>query len=317
MKKEIEDVLAEDLQTDPDFKTVRCYVRITARAVHERLLKKPPCTAEVFCRRTLHNVLDRLGYTLKKVLKTKPLRKVPETDAIFANVALRHEEAKANPAILRLSIDTKAKVKIGNLSRGGYCRALHTLSAEDHDQHWDATLVPLGIYEVNTEQVSIFFGNSLQTSDFITEGLEQWWLLRKDKLGHHEQIMIDLDNGQSSAGNTRRFVRQMVAFAKTINMPVQLVYYPPYHSKYNKVERVWAVLENYWRGLILDTVDNTLKIAGQMTWKGVQPIVRLIDKVYQKGLPVPSKRELKELHRFIRRHDTLKKWDIHFSPVPV
>ena len=67
-------------------------------------------------------MLNRLGYTLKKVLKTKPLRKIPETDAIFENVAKRHQQAHRDPGILRISIDTKAKVKIGNLSRGGYSR---------------------------------------------------------------------------------------------------------------------------------------------------------------------------------------------------
>ena len=60
-------------------------------------------------------------------------------------------------------------------------------------------------------------------------------------------------------------MNRLVDFAKTINHPIQLVYYPPYHSKYNPVERVWAALENYWKPLILDSVDNTIKIAQQMT----------------------------------------------------
>ena len=72
----------------------------------------------------------------------------------------------------------------------------------------------------------------------------------------------------------------MVEFAKKINIPIQLVYYPPYHSKYNPIERVWAALEQYWNGLILDTVPNTLRIAAQMTWKGINPIVNFLDKVY-------------------------------------
>ena len=45
--------------------------------------------------------------------------KIPETEAIFSNVSLQHALAQSNPRILRISIDTKAKVKIGNLSRGG------------------------------------------------------------------------------------------------------------------------------------------------------------------------------------------------------
>lgn len=262
-------------------------------------------------------MLNRLGYTLKKVLKIKPLRKIPETDAIFDNVAKRHRQATRDAGILRISIDTKAKVRVGNLSRGGYSRMRLAPKAEDHDQQWDATLVPFGIYELNTDQVTILFGNSLETSDFIVDGLEQWWDLRKAKLDPYEKIMIDLDNGKALAGNTKRFIKRLVAFAKMINKPIHLVYYPPYHSKYNAVERVWAALENYWRGLILDTIPNTLKIAAQMTWKGVHPIIRFIDKVYHKGLPVPTKEELNELQQFVVRHPELKKWDVQISPVPI
>jgi hypothetical protein len=31
-------------------------------------------------------VLNRMGYRLRKVLKAKPQKKIPETDAIFANI---------------------------------------------------------------------------------------------------------------------------------------------------------------------------------------------------------------------------------------
>jgi hypothetical protein len=52
------------------------------------------------------------------------LKKIPQTDAIFENVWRENQTADENPRSLRLSIDTKAKVKIGNLSRGGKGRGL-------------------------------------------------------------------------------------------------------------------------------------------------------------------------------------------------
>ncbi|HIE01648.1 MAG TPA: hypothetical protein EYP59_15380 [Thiotrichaceae bacterium] len=42
-----------------------------------------------------------------------------------------------------------------------------------------------------------------------------------------------------------------------------LAYYPPYHSKYNPVERVWGVLENYWKGDILDDLRNSQTICSK------------------------------------------------------
>ena len=65
----------------------------------------------------------RFGFRLRRVQKTKPVKKIKETDAIFANVARANRKADEDPACLRISIDSKAKVKIGAFSRGGRSRA--------------------------------------------------------------------------------------------------------------------------------------------------------------------------------------------------
>lgn len=269
--------------------------------------------ATCFCERSINNILNRLGYYLKKVLKTKPLKKIPQTDAIFENVASKHALAQANPRILRISMDVKAKVKIGNLSRGGYSRTLNAPRVDDHDQKWDAVLVPLGIKEINTDDLYFIFGNSKETSDFTLDALELWWSLRQFNANDYDLLMIDLDNGKPMASNTKLFIKRIVAFAKKINLPIQLVYYPPYHSKYNPIERVWAALENYWKPLVLDTVDNTLDIAQKMTYNGINPIVQFIDKVYQKGVKVAYK-EFKELENFVIRNPDLPLWDVLILP---
>ncbi len=90
----------------------------------------------------------------------KPQKKIPETDAIFEHVAQANRAADANPTVLRLSIDSKARVKIGNLSRGGQARTLEANQADDHDDHWDAVLVPFGILDVADSQLSISLINA-------------------------------------------------------------------------------------------------------------------------------------------------------------
>ena len=266
-----------------------------------------------FCERSINNILNRLGYYLKKVLKTKPLKKIAETDAIFENVAQKHALAQNNPRILRISIDVKAKVKIGNLSRGGYSRAINAPKTDDHDQHWTDVLVPFGIKEFNTDDLYIIFGNSKETSDFILDALELWWSLRQFNPSDYDLIMIDMDNGKSVASNTKLFLRRIVAFAAKIQLPIQLVYYPPYHSKYNAIERVWAALENYWKPLVLDTVNHTIEIAKKMTYKGINPIVDFIDKIYHSGVKVANK-EFKELQDFVIRNPNLRLWDVLILP---
>ena len=73
------------------------------------------------------------------------MKKIPETDAIFENVLKENQASDQDVNSLRISIDSKAKVKIGNLSRGGKSRTIEPKSADDHDTEWQAVLVPFGI----------------------------------------------------------------------------------------------------------------------------------------------------------------------------
>lgn len=63
--------------------------------------------------RTRSHILNRLGYCLKRVPKTKPFKKIPEVGELFDNVEKINKEADSNPKTLRVSIDIKAAVKIG------------------------------------------------------------------------------------------------------------------------------------------------------------------------------------------------------------
>ncbi|MBW4695567.1 MAG: hypothetical protein KME27_27775 [Lyngbya sp. HA4199-MV5] len=72
------------------------------------------------------------------------------TDAIFAHVFRANQASDDNPKSLRLSIDTKAKVTIGHLSRGGKARTLEAKQADDHDTEWQSALVPFGIGDSNS-----------------------------------------------------------------------------------------------------------------------------------------------------------------------
>jgi hypothetical protein len=67
----------------------------------------------------MRDILNRMGYRLKRIQKAKPLKKTAQTDAIFANVHAVQEEIKNDPTTLGISVDTKAKVNEGDYSRGG------------------------------------------------------------------------------------------------------------------------------------------------------------------------------------------------------
>ena len=243
----------------------------------------------------------------------KPQKKLPETDAIFENVADANQVADADPNTLRLSIDSKAKVKIGNLSRGGKARALEAKKADDHDDHWEAVLVPFGILDVGNDQLAIYFGQSSETSDFIVDCLEAWWDDYQEYYPDINSLAIDLDGGSAVRSNRTQFIKRMVQFVETTKLSVHLIYYPPYHSKYNPIERCWAALENYWNGAILSSVEAALQWASNMTWNGFEPVVHLVEGIYEKNITVP-KDELEPYEQRWQRSEDLPKWDVTIVP---
>lgn len=241
------------------------------------------------------------------------MKKIPQTDAIFENVFRENQASDANSCSLRLSIDTKARVKIGNLSRGGKARTLEAKQADDHDTEWQAVLVPFGILNTHTDQLSIYFGQSAETSDFIVDCLSCWWQEHQHQYSQLQEWVIDLDGGSATRSDRTQWIKRMVELSQAIGLKIRLIYYPPYHSKYNPIERCWAALENYWNGAILESVEVALQWAGKMTWKGIKPIVHRVTTTYQTGIKVLSD-ELEQYTPFWQRSETLPKWDITIVP---
>src|SRR5215510_13013376 len=104
-------------------------------------------------------------------------------------------------------------------------------------------------------------------------------------------------------------MRRMVDFAHHTGLTVRLLYYPPYHSNYNPIERCWGILELHWNGTKLVDVETMLAWAKSMTWKGFHPIVELSRTVYQKGVTL-SKRAMHAVEARLARLSELPKWNI-------
>ena len=84
-------------------------------------------------------------------------------------------------------------------------------------------------------------------------------------------------------------MKRLTDFTDIFQTSIALAYYPPYHSKYNPVERVWGVLEQHWNGSLLDSCETVLKFAQTMTYKGQQPTVKFIKRVYPTGVKLTTK----------------------------
>jgi hypothetical protein len=130
---------------------------------------------------------------------------------------------------------------------------------------------------------------------------------------HIEEVVIDTDGGPETNGRRTRFLDRMVAFACATGLRLRLVYYPPYHSKYNPIERVWAALEKHWNATLLSDLDTVVAWAGTMRWQGRQPVVARSTTVYQKGVRV-RKAAMREIESFITRNPLLPNWDLLIDP---
>jgi hypothetical protein len=184
------------------------------------------------------------------------------------------------------------------------------VKAWDHDPPATKKLAPLGIVVLATGMLTLFFG-SQETSDFWGDGLQRWWGMVRGQYAHVRQLVIYLDNGPNNSGTRTQFLKRMIEFADSSGLTIRLVYYPPYHSKYNPIERCWSALERKWNGVLLPNLKVVLQCARRMFWKGQHPTVKRLDGDYPDGVCIPRTVKAKrELEGRLERSATLQKYDI-------
>jgi transposase len=145
--------------------------------------------------------------------------------------------------------------------------------------------------------------------------LEDFWLSQRDRFPQVKTLLLNLDNGPDNHSRRTQFMKRITDFADTFQVTMDLAYYPPYHSKYNPIERVWGVLEQHWNGGLLDTCETVLKFAQTMIYKGQQPVVKFVKQVYHTGVKLTQKEMTKLEKRFDRLHG-LSKWFVRIAPTP-
>ena len=140
----------------------------------------------------------------------------------------------------------------------------------------------------------------------MIDALQDLWPRIKRQVNPHT-IVINADNGPENSSHRTQFIKRIVEFAQSKKIDVSLAYFPPYHSKYNPVERVWGILEKHWNGQILDSIDKVIGLAKTMKWKGKNPFVKIIDGIYKTGVRL-TKSTMKKYENILQRKTDLEKW---------
>ena len=152
-----------------------------------------------------------------------------------------------------------------------------------------------------------------ETSDFWVDALKMWWSQVGEKFKHVKRLVIYLDNGPNNSGSRTQFLKRMVAFADWSRLEIWLVYYPPYHSKYNPIEHCWSSLEQKWGGALLNSLKVILQEALRMRWCGQHPTVKRLHGEYPDGVRL-TKKEMKPYEARLERSKALPQYDIVIRP---
>ncbi len=311
---DIKAIAEAESQTDPTFKTTRLYIRLSAAEVRKQLIKQKGYNDEELpCEDTIRTKLNELGYHPKKVKKSQPLKKIPETDAIFEQLKQVNAQTDADETALRLSVDAKGTVLLALLSRGGFSRL--EVKALDHDFRPDKKVTPVGVFLPQYNELYIFLVTGSVTSDALVDCIDAVWVMIADRFPLVQTLVINQDNGPECHSRRTQFMYRITALADQFQLSIQLAYYPPYHSKYNPIERVWGVLENYWNGSLLDSLETVFRFAQNMTYNGVHPVVEIVKKTYHTGIKL-TKKAMDILENRFERLPGLEKWFVLIRPLP-
>jgi DDE family transposase len=211
-----------------------------------------------------------------------------------------------------MSLDAKATVKVGPFARGGKNRV--PTAAADHDFQPAALLTRVGILLPMLDELFVYGITSKVTSDCLADCVERWWETVRPRFAHITTLVINLDNGPENHSRRTQFMQRMVTFAQRTGLTIRLAYYPPYHSKYNPIERCWGILETHWNGVLLDSIDAVLQFAASMTWKGTHPLVELVTTSYKTGVKL-TKAAMQTLEAQLTRLPGLEKWFVDICPI--
>ena len=265
-------------------------------------------------------LLDRNGFHERKALRMEPPSRHPDRDAQFETIARLEGEylGSADPV---LSMDLKAREKLGNFFRSGPLFTRQTIRVFDHDfeEFAQGVVLPHGIYDLKLNQGYVHLGKSHDTSEFACDCLGDWW----ERFGHvtypdAKSLLLLCDGGGSNPADTDHaqyhlFRADLQGLADALGIEIRVAHYPPYASKYNPIEhRLFPHLTRTCKGVILQSIDLVAELMRKATTRtGLAVDVTILDKVYELGRKATQ--AMKESIHLVR-DAVLPRWNYRILP---
>ena len=232
-------------------------------------------------------LLQKHNFKRRKALKKKTLKSVEGRNEQFENIAklISKFMASTNPII---SMDTKKKELIGDLYRDGKLWTREVVTTLDHDfiNYAEGVLIPHGIYDYKQNKGIINLGTSKDTSEFVTDCIELWWI----ESGEYEypdatEILILCDGGGSNSSRNYIFKADLQNLTNRLGITIRIAHYPPYCSKYNPIEhRLFPHMSRASQGVVFTSLEVAQEVFKKTkTQTGLKVVVDTMEKVYKIG----------------------------------
>lgn len=312
IKNDIEKIIEQYKNVDSHFKSNLLYISINPKSIIDELVLNYGYPEKFACYGSIVTILKGMGYKYHKIPKSEIINKIPETDAIFENVNDCLEAIDINnDEIATISIDDKATKKIGKFSDNGMTWI--NTKALDHDTIFKHAIKPFGILDLKTNEVFVTCTPYCSTAEFKVDCIENY-IIQKKKKCKLRKLVIFLDNGPENSSRRRLWLKQLKNLSIKYNIVIQSVYYPPYCSKYNKIERVWARVQIEWRRITMDSLEILLDSLNKITWINRKIKGFLSMKEYEKGKKISDYEMETKINPHIIREEGLEKWSLVITP---
>jgi hypothetical protein len=251
----------------------------------------------------VHQLLDKLGYSLQSTRKNKEGASHPDRNAQFEYIynQVKAFQAKKQPVV---SVDTKKKELVGDFaSKGrehqpkGQPEKVRVYDFEDKQL---GKGIPYGVYDqtYNTGWVSV--GTDHDTAQFAVETIRRWW----NNMGRNvypaaTDLLITADGGGSNGSRSHLWKVELQQLADETGLNITVCHFPPGTSKWNKIEhRMFSYITENWRGRPLISHEVIVNLIANTTTEGGLHIEAELDvNRYPRGIKAtPEEREQLNLH---------------------
>ena len=236
--------------------------------------------------------LKEQGMALHQIEKVIPGGQSPDRNAQFERIAeLKAQYLEAGLPVL--SMDTKAKERLGRLYRKGRVWTRQAFQAFDHDFPSWATgvIIPHGIYDLARNRGHINIGLTRDTSEFSCDSLRWYWnRIGKRCYPDATSILLLCDCGGSNSAAQYLFKRDLQNLVNQFGLEIRVAHYPSYCSKYNPIERrLFPHVGRACEGLLFDTLQTVVRLMRKASTRtGLKTTVNVIRRSYETGRKVAA-----------------------------